>query len=85
MLPLGKTLVEYLIKEGILPGERMCPKCNHPMRLWQSPSYADGCHWMCGHINKKNKRKCTKAMSVRTDTWFAESRLSLGELVRTLL
>ena len=35
-------------------------------------------------LRQKKKRKCSKAMSVRTGTWFAESRLSLIEIVSNL-
>ena len=69
--------------EGLLPGERKCPvsNCGHPMRLHQSSAYPDGCYWYCGHVNKKNKRRCKKNLSVRTGTWFSQSRLYLVEIV----
>ncbi len=50
------------------------------MRLHQSSAYPDGCYWYCGHV-KKNQRKCKKNLSVRTGTWFSQSRLFLVEIV----
>ena len=83
----GKPLVEFCMKEGLLPNSQLCPvaKCNQPMHLYQNTAYPDGCHWYCGHMNKKNKRKCTKALSIRSGTWFSESRLSLVEIVSKTL
>jgi hypothetical protein len=30
------------------------------MRLHQSSAYPDGCHWYCGHVNKKKQEKVPK-------------------------
>ena len=78
---VGKTLVEHLVEENILPGGKEYPNCNQPMRLLQSPAYADTCLWISYYVKK---RRVSKAMSVRTGTWFAESRLSLIEMVSNL-
>ena len=79
----GILLVKFLMDEGLLPGERKCPvsNCGHPMRLHQSSAYPDGCYWYYGHVNKKNKKRCKKNLSVRTGTWFFQSRLSLVKIV----
>ncbi len=86
-LNLGKLLVLYLMKEGFLPSKRECPEpsCKSRengkfMSLYQSPSYPDGCYWRCDFKNKKKNKKCYKQLSIRTDTWFEHSRLTLPEI-----
>ncbi len=81
LLLTGKALVDFLMAEGILPSERLCHKCNQPMRLWQNTNYSVGCQWVCRRKNKKNKRECPATASVRAHTIFSFSKLSLSEIV----
>ena len=79
------------MNEGLLPKTRLCPRpschkenvLDQQMRLWDNTK-PDGCNWYCRRINKKNKRMCPAAFSVRTGTVFARSRLTLSEMVFTI-
>ena len=75
------VLIDHLIDKGLLPGPPDCPKCKLPMHLITARGkYIDDCCWICNRVNKKKKR-CRIELSVRTNTVFQRSKLSLPELV----
>lgn len=84
----GITLVLYLMEQGILPRDRICPRaaCQQPMNLWQNTAFKkDGCNWYCkNRYSKKSKRHCDTKLSVRTGSFFYGSRLTLPEMVNPL-
>ena len=77
----GFELIKYLQCHGILPESVNCEKCALPMKVYQGTCSVDGCRYVCRRRNKKSGRTCNKEMSVRTNTLFAKSRISISEMV----
>jgi len=81
-LCLGINLVRWLQGRGVLKAQQNCPKCLTPMKLHQGTNYADGCRWVCKHVDPKHKKrgKCPVEIGVRVGSFF-NKRLSLAEMV----
>jgi hypothetical protein len=68
-----KRLVFQLQKVGALYSTRSCAQCGSEMKVAEYAHYAlDGLCWRCP------KKGCKRTQSLRTDSYFAKSHLSLG-------
>ena len=77
----GIELVKQMQEEGMLPTSCICCKCGSSMTLCQGTNYPDGCPWVCRKRNRKSGRICNAEASVRNKTWFANSRMSIPQMV----
>ncbi|XP_049281627.1 uncharacterized protein LOC125769372 [Anopheles funestus] len=71
-----QRLVRLLQEAEILPSVQLCNKCNRRMKL-KTTRKANSCKWICKPTSSCTGWECT----VRTDSIFKNSRLSLSKLI----
>ena len=73
-------LIGWLVDEKLIANSRKCGHCNEMMKLVIANDRSDGFKWECrGQINGKQHRV---KMSIRKDSWFEKSNLTLVEIVK---
>lgn len=73
-------LIGWLVDEKLIANSRKCGHCNEMMKLVIANDRSDGFEWECrGQINGKRHRV---EMSIRKDSWFEKSNLTLVEIVK---
>ena len=73
-------LIEWLINENLIASSRKCGYCNEMMKMVVTKDRSDGYKWECRRqINGKRHKV---EMSIRKDSWFEKSNLSLEEIVK---
>lgn len=75
----NETLLEWLRSEALLTKTVVCPHCGNNMKLTKCDDRSDGKKWQC-QIQVKGKRHRVER-TVRADSWFENSNLSLAEMV----
>ena len=71
-------LIEYLQDKNLLPRQRACVNCNHhPMNIQKFRDSPDGITFRC--------TKCKSRISLRKNTFFEKSKLSLGKIMQLML
>ncbi|KAL1122167.1 hypothetical protein AAG570_003572 [Ranatra chinensis] len=75
----GDLMIRFLMESGLLKDRAVCRSCGRDMTLSKKAASTDGFIWYCGKRNQG--RKCHKSVSVRDDTWFSNSRLSLAQIL----
>ena len=83
----GLMLIKKFMEFGALPkeGQYPCQKCGHIMILVERNNVADKFKWCCKNVIKPKKKKqfiCNYTVSIRTETFFARSHLTLGEIAK---
>lgn len=63
----------WLARHGLIHNTCTCPNCNHPCRLIARADINDGKRWSC--------RDCRFTKSIRADSFFENSHLSLTEIL----
>lgn len=74
----GRGLIEYFMSIGVFAQNRsiICPRCNWPTVLETKPD--NQFRWRC---NKRvNKKHCTFSVSIRKNTFFEGSHLSIFKI-----
>ncbi|GFT19774.1 uncharacterized protein TNCV_594491 [Trichonephila clavipes] len=71
----NKAVLDWVMKEGLIPSRYECPKCKKDMRLVERKGMIDGFEWRCRVQSKENPHFVCR--SVRKGTWFSDSRLSI--------
>ncbi|PSN30295.1 hypothetical protein C0J52_25555 [Blattella germanica] len=72
------NLINYLQDMGLLPHRYTCPECESNMRLIRT-SKSDGYWWECKAKKAGKAHKIRR--SLRRNTWFARSKLTIVEIV----
>ena len=72
--------LDWLMDYGLVAKERVCPLCNFKMNLVQTYDRKDKFKWECRHVlnGKRHRSEC----SIRKDSFFAESNLSIAEILK---
>ncbi|GFX86942.1 mitotic-spindle organizing protein 2A [Trichonephila clavipes] len=76
----NKAVLDWVMKEGLIPSRYECPKCKKDMRLVERKGTIDGFEWRCRVQSKENPHFVCR--SVRKGTWFSDSRLSICVILR---
>ncbi|GFU95571.1 uncharacterized protein TNCV_3543161 [Trichonephila clavipes] len=76
----NKAVLDWVMKEGLVPSRYECPKCKKDMRLVERKGTIDGFEWRCRVQSKENPHFVCR--SVRKGTWFSDSRLSICVILR---
>lgn len=72
--------IEWLRKEQLIATNMSCPKCQQPMNWVECTDRTDGYKWECRRkINRKTHRE---EVSIRKNSWFEKSNLTLEEVVK---
>ena len=75
-----ERLMEWMMDEGLLVKNQLCGKCRGEMNLVKCEDRSDGYKWECRkQINSKRHRV---EMSIRNGSWFAESNMTLEEMLK---
>ena len=75
-------LIVFLIEQKFLiPNHLTCKNCNlqKKLELVQRSSSTDHCVWKCH--TKISKLQCPGMVSVRKNSWFSQSKLSIFEIL----
>ena len=64
-----KNVILYLQEQNILIKKRQCPKCDKTMNIREYNNCNEKYIWRC--------ISCRKVISVKTDSWFANSKLQM--------
>ncbi|GFT01327.1 hypothetical protein NPIL_322101 [Nephila pilipes] len=70
-------LQEFLRKADLIKKDLTCAKYNSPMKL-RSKDINDGAVWTCR--NRINKQEWGLQKSIRFESWFSFSKLTMGEI-----
>ncbi|GFS58491.1 uncharacterized protein TNCV_2475731 [Trichonephila clavipes] len=76
----NKAVLDWVMKEGLIPSRYECPKCKKDMRLVERKGTIDGFEWRCRVLSKENPHFVCR--SVRKGMWFSHSRLSICVILR---
>ncbi|GFV75018.1 uncharacterized protein TNCV_2114431 [Trichonephila clavipes] len=76
----NKAVLDWVMKEGLIPSRYECPKCKKGMRLVERKGTIDGFEWRCRVQSKENPYFVCR--SVRKGMWFSHSRLSICVILR---
>ena len=72
--------IHWLMDEGLIAKERLCPMCEEGMTLTRCADRSDLFRWEC---RKQEKGKRHKAeISIRKGSWFEKSKMTLEEIVK---
>ena len=86
-LMTNSDFFKYLIEVGFVDSSFIkCPDCEGSMEIQRKKKAADGIIWYCDNklyvVGQGYKRKvCGKEMSVRTNSWFSQSKLTVVEIL----
>ncbi|XP_054770517.1 uncharacterized protein LOC129278343 [Lytechinus pictus] len=72
--------LDWLREKKLITLERSCPVCDDDMRLTETRDRYDGLKWTCK--KRKGVDRHSKECSIRKDSWFENSNLSLPETVK---
>ena len=67
--------ISWLQSKGLLGRNKLCPACNQPMDMQQRRDITDGHRWRCPVST------CKKSVSLRSGTFFEQSRLQLRQWI----
>ncbi|GFS56414.1 uncharacterized protein TNCV_4302491 [Trichonephila clavipes] len=76
----NKAVLDWVMKEGLIPSRYESPKCKKDMRLVERKGTIDGFEWRCRVQLKDNPHFAFR--SVRKGAWFSDSRLSICVILR---
>ena len=70
--------LEWLLAHGLVVEQQQCPNCLGPIHLVECVSSTDGYVWRC------RQRGCQKRLSLRQNTIFENSRLSISKILQLM-
>ncbi|XP_036340624.1 uncharacterized protein LOC118749988 [Rhagoletis pomonella] len=83
-LKINANVLEQLQEWNLIPceGQYLCAR-GHPLKLLECTASSDGFVWRCRKISKSGKqvRTCNQQISLRKNTFFDRSRLSMVKLI----
>ena len=75
-----EILIHWLIEEGLMAKERVCPMCDGEMSLARCVDRSDLFKWECGRQEKNKRHKAE--ISIRKGGWFEKSKITLEEILK---
>ena len=72
--------IQFLTDVGLLLSKFTCPKCGNDMARYADLSLKDGYRFRCRR--KIYGSKCSVSVSIRHGSWFHNSNLTLGEVMK---
>ena len=72
--------LDFCFRHKLLPSERLCPTCGSRMTLISDNKVSDGKRWYCR--SRKASQKHEHRLSIRTDTFFSQSNMTLEEILQ---
>ena len=80
-----KDLINNLQKSNLIPTPEnyKCPNCENFLNLCEYPTAPDGYVWRCRAMVSKNKekaKKCETMISIRTGTFFEQSKMAIPQV-----
>src|SRR3982751_5603370 len=75
-----EILIQFLFQKHLLKSDHRCPTCHDVMKL-------SGDRFICrktSTIPKKGKSKCNSQVSIRKHSWFSQSKLGFGTILKAL-
>lgn len=75
--------IHWLIDVGLIASQVYCthPTCSLPMTLTETDTTNDGYVWMCRATVKGEAKRHQKKKTIRANSWFSKSRLTLREII----
>ena len=70
-----ELLIQWLMEEGLIGKERLCPMCDGEMRLARCEVRSDLFKWKCRRQEKGKRHKAE--ISIRKRSWFEKSKMTL--------
>lgn len=71
-----ETTINWCFHNKLLANKRKCPVCNCDMKYTLSTTYSsDGVKWRCQKLDH------TKDVSIRRNSWFEGSNMTLEEVI----
>ncbi|GFT74790.1 uncharacterized protein TNCV_2516841 [Trichonephila clavipes] len=77
----NKAVLDWVMKEGLIPSRYECPKCKKGMRLVERKGTIDGFEWRCRVQSKENPYFVCRSVR-KGGMWFSHSRLSICVILR---
>eukprot|EP00112_Aurelia_sp_Birch-Aquarium-sp1_P000279 Seg1022.2 transcript_id=Seg1022.2/GoldUCD/mRNA.D3Y31 product="putative transposase-like protein" protein_id=Seg1022.2/GoldUCD/D3Y31 len=74
-----EVTISWLMEEGLLRKEPICPSCGDIMNLISCNDRSDGVKWQCFKRSKAKKHK--QETSLRSGSWFEKSNFTLEEIL----
>ena len=75
-----EMLIDWLMEEGLMAKERLCPMCNCEMGLGGCEDRSDLFKWECRSQEKGKRHKAE--ISIRKGSWFEKSKMTLEEILK---
>ncbi|KAL9952487.1 hypothetical protein ACROYT_G039751 [Oculina patagonica] len=75
-----EMFINWLMDEGLIAKERLCPKCEEGMTLTKCADRSDSFKWECRKQVKGERHKAE--ISIRKGSWFEKSKMTLEEIVK---
>lgn len=78
-LILNRQLFDNFMRHcHLIVSEAKCPRCDKNLTLSQRPQLSDRYYWRCGKKSAGNT--CYGSKSVRENSWFSKSKLTMPEI-----
>ena len=75
-----EMLIDWLIEEGLMAKEPLCPMCDGGMGLARCEDRSDLFKWECRRQEKGKRHKAE--ISIRKGGWFEKSKMTLEEILK---
>ncbi|XP_035210958.1 uncharacterized protein LOC118185238 isoform X2 [Stegodyphus dumicola] len=75
-----KSVIEWCMEKRLITRSYKCPICKTDMKLVERKNCLDGFEWMCRVTRGECKHRISR--SVRKDSWFTKSKLSMCDILR---
>ncbi|KAG8182242.1 hypothetical protein JTE90_024175 [Oedothorax gibbosus] len=72
------NVIPFLRELGLIKDHLKCPKCSADMKLKPERKISDNLVWICR--NSENRKTCGCKRSLREDSWFRNSKMTLQEV-----
>jgi len=73
--------LKWCFDNHLIATRPLCPVCESPMKIVKNLSIIDLCRWEC---LRRNTHNCKGARSIRSNSFFENSKLALQELIRLI-
>ena len=74
-----KAVIDFCMEKGLIASKYFCPKCASEMKLVEKKDCMDGFRWRCQKSVEGEKHCVTR--SVRSGSWFEESKLAIDDVL----
>ncbi|GFT16403.1 uncharacterized protein TNCV_280721 [Trichonephila clavipes] len=76
----NKAVLDWVMKEGLIPSRYECPKCKKDMRLVERKGTMDGFEWRCRVQSKENPHFVCRSSTAVTTSVEGHDKLPLSKL-----